>query len=102
MPLLEELKLFAHHVDTRDLFALPLPHWRVLSVNHLQEYRLEVLADNSSLGNLTHLSFRPHMLTPFDNEAYLTRSSVRALVHSPHLKSLTHLRLCQSDLGDEG
>jgi uncharacterized protein (TIGR02996 family) len=99
---LEELRLYAHGVDTHRLFALPLPNLRVLTVNHLREYPLEVLAGNATLANLTHLSFQPHMLEPGDDGTYLNRAGVRALVHSPHLKSLAHLRLCQSDLGDEG
>ncbi len=102
MPLLEDLRLFAHRVDVERLFALPLPHLRVLYVYHLHEYPLEVLADNPTLGNLTQLACWPHALEPGDNDAYIQLEGVRALVHSPHLKKLTHLQLRLSDTGDEG
>jgi uncharacterized protein (TIGR02996 family) len=102
VPRLEELYLFAHGVDTRTLFALPLPHLRALTVDHLTEYPLEVLAANPSLGRLARLSFWPHMLEPDDDSAYITRAGAVDLLHSPHLTGLTHLTLRQSDLGDEG
>jgi uncharacterized protein (TIGR02996 family) len=103
MPRVEELHLYAIGVDTQRLFALPLPHLRILEVNHLnQTYALDVLAANPSLGNLTTLHVVPHMLEPEGDEAYLTREGTSALMHSPHLNSLTHLYLRQSDLGDQG
>ena len=102
MPRLEELYLFAHGVDTQALFALPLPHLRALTVNHLTEYPLEVLAANPSLGRLARLSFWPHMLEPDDDSAYITRAGAVTLLQSPYLTGLTHLTLRQSDLGDEG
>jgi uncharacterized protein (TIGR02996 family) len=102
MPKLEELRLFAHRVDVRRLFALPLPYLRILYVYHLREYPLEVLAENPTLSNLTQLACWPHALEPDDEAAYITLEGVRALVRSPHLRSLTHLQLRLSDLGDEG
>src|SRR5262249_25614620 len=48
MPKIEELRLYAHGVDVQKLFALPLPCLRVLHVNPLHEYPLEVLAANRS------------------------------------------------------
>jgi uncharacterized protein (TIGR02996 family) len=102
MPRLEELRLFAHGVDTRALFAMPLPHLRVLYVHHLHIYPLEVLAANSTLGNLTRLACWAHALEPRDAAAYITFHGARALFHSPHLARLTHLQLRQSDVGDEG
>jgi uncharacterized protein (TIGR02996 family) len=102
MPRLEELLMYAHRVDTQELFALPLPHLRVLHVYHTYDYPLDVLAANQSLGNLTHLSLWPHGLEPDDDHAYISFDAVRALVHSPHLKGLTHLHIYLSDLGDEG
>jgi uncharacterized protein (TIGR02996 family) len=102
MPRLEELRLYAHRVDTQQLFALPLPHLRVLDVRHLTDYPLEVLAANPSLGQLTHLTFWPHALEPEDSASYIPARAVRDLVHSPHLKNLTHLHIYLSDLGDEG
>src|SRR5262249_58317666 len=55
MPRLEVLYLFANWFDLAELFALPLPHLRVLQVYHGNEvHRLQVLAANPTLGNLTH------------------------------------------------
>jgi uncharacterized protein (TIGR02996 family) len=102
MPKLEELRLYAHNVDTATLFALPLPRLRLLEVYHLHDYRLEVLADNATLVNLEHLSFWPHMLEPGDTGAYITAEAARALVRSPHLPRLRVLELRNSDLGDGG
>jgi uncharacterized protein (TIGR02996 family) len=102
MPRLEELRMYAHRVDTRELFALPMPHLRVLHVHHTYDYPLEVLAANPSLGNLTTLALWPHALEPGDDHAYIPFEAVRALVHSPHVKGLTHLHIYLSDLGDEG
>jgi uncharacterized protein (TIGR02996 family) len=102
MPRLEELRLYAHRIDTRALFALPLPRLRVLVVDHLRDYPLDVLGRNASLGRLANLSFTPHFLEPGDEGSYLPLPAVRALVWSPHLTGLTHLALRQSDLGDEG
>jgi uncharacterized protein (TIGR02996 family) len=102
MPKLEELRLRAHRVDTDTLFALPLPRLRLLEVYHLYHYPLEVLAANSTLTNLEHLSFWPHMLEPGDEAAYITPEEARALVRSPNLPRLRVLELRNSDLGDEG
>jgi uncharacterized protein (TIGR02996 family) len=102
MPHLEELRLLASGVPLAALFALPLPQLRVLEVDHQDvTYPLEILAENPSLGNLTHLRCTP--LYAFDEEdARITFEGVYALVHSPNLRSLTHLALHQSDLGDQG
>src|SRR5215469_2037941 len=102
MPRLEELRMYAHRADTRQLFALPMPHLRVLHVYHTYDYPLEVLASNKSLGNLTTLALWPHGLEPGDDHAYIPFEAVRSLVHSPHLKGLTHLHIYLSDSGDEG
>jgi uncharacterized protein (TIGR02996 family) len=102
MPRIEELRLYAHGVDVQKLFALPLPHLRVLHVHHLHEYPLEVLAANRSLGNVRELAFWPHALEPDDDAAYITPEAARALFHSPHLKSLTHLEMRLTDFGDAG
>jgi uncharacterized protein (TIGR02996 family) len=101
MPLLEELYLMAHDVDTDHLFGLKtLTHLRILEVDHLHNYPLDRLARNPALGQLTHLRLHPHGLD--DEEAYIRLPGLRALLRSPHLKSLTHLRLCLSDMGDKG
>lgn len=102
MPRLEELRLLCRPVDAAQLFALEtLGRLRVLQVDHSHDYPLELLANNPSLGNLTHLLIWPHALEEGD-QAYLRADGVRAVVASPHLRSLTHLRLRCSDAGDEG
>lgn len=103
MPLLEELYLLAHRVDMKTLFAMStLPKLRILQIDHNRTYPLEILAANAAFSNLTHLMFHPHALEPEDDSAYISLAGMRAIVHSPHLKKLTHLRLRLSDLGDEG
>jgi uncharacterized protein (TIGR02996 family) len=102
MPKLEELRLFAHRVDTEALFALPLPRLRLLEVYHLTHYPLEVLASNPTLTNLEHLSFWPHMTEPGDDMPYITPEGARALIRSSNLPRLRVLALRNSGLGDEG
>src|SRR5262249_41953907 len=102
MPRLEELFLCAHRVPTGDIFALPMPNLRTLYVHHIYDYPLEVLAANESLGNLVTLSCWPHALEPGAERAYIQPDPFAALVRSPHLKSLTHLAVRLSDIGDEG
>ena len=97
MPRIDELRMYAHRVNTQELFALPLPHLRVLHVYHTYDYPLDVLAANKSLGNLTTLALWPHGLEPDDDHSYIPFEAVRALVRSPHLKSLTHLHIYLSD-----
>jgi uncharacterized protein (TIGR02996 family) len=101
MPKLEELYLLAHDVDTEQLFSLrTLDRLRVLMVYHNTNYPLARLAKNPSLGNLTHFLCHPHAMD--DDHAYIREPGVRALVSSEHLRSLTHLRLRLSDMGDKG
>jgi hypothetical protein len=101
MPDLEELLVFAHFQDGARLFALPLPRLRVLQLYHGYSYPLEVLAANPSVANLTHLLCHPHGLE-IGEEPYIRIGQLRAVCRSPHLKSLTHLRLRLTDFGDEG
>jgi uncharacterized protein (TIGR02996 family) len=102
MSRLEELYLLTHGTDTARVFGLPnLGNLRVLQVYHEEDYPLEVLARNKSLGRLTHLLLHPRHSFPREG-AYLRRDAVRALVRSPHLPALTHLHLHASDLGDAG
>lgn len=101
MPRLEELYLFAHRVNANKIFTLPLPHLRVLQLYHSRSYPLDRLAKNASLRNLTHLLCHPHGLE-YDDNPYIQLAGLRALVHSPHLPSLTHLRLRLADFGDRG
>jgi uncharacterized protein (TIGR02996 family) len=102
MPKLEELRLYAHRVDTDTLFAMPFPRLRLLEVHHLHDYALGMLAENATLTNLEHLSLWPHMLEPGDEAAYITAEGARALVLSPNLPRLRVLVMRNSDLGDEG
>jgi uncharacterized protein (TIGR02996 family) len=101
MPWLEELYLFAHRVDGNKLFALPLPSLRVAQLYHSQRCGLTKLAKNPSLANLTHLLCHPHALE-YGDRPYIRLADLRAIVNSPHLTSLKHLRLRLADFGDRG
>jgi uncharacterized protein (TIGR02996 family) len=101
MPRLEELYLFAHGVPTDRLFALPLPKVRVLQVYHSHgSYALATLAKNATLTRLTHLLCHPHALS--GDHAPIRLDDLRAVLRSPHLQNLTHLRLRLTDFGDAG
>jgi hypothetical protein len=116
MPRLEELYLFANGFDLSELFSLAtLSHLRVLQVYHgAQVHRLQILAENPAFQNLTHLLLHPLRLSWWQNrdrdeaagyrqdEGYLPLSVVVALLHSPNLPSLTHLRLRGSSMGNAG
>jgi uncharacterized protein (TIGR02996 family) len=103
LPRLEELRLFAVDYEVARLFALSkLSSLRLLQIYYFSEaldaYPLEVLAENAALGNLTHLLLHP----PPHRVSRIRLTGVRAIVHSPHLRNLTHLQLHRSDLGDVG
>jgi uncharacterized protein (TIGR02996 family) len=102
MPRLEELYLLAHGVDMDQLFGLKtLNNLRVLQVYHVNgNYPLQKLANNPSLGKLTHLLLMPHSAD--EGEPYIRLAGVRALVRSKNLPSLTHLQLRMTDAGDKG
>src|SRR5262249_39246741 len=102
MPRLEELYLYAHRVAGAGLFTLPLRWLRGLRYDHATEYPPEILANNPTLGNLTHLQCHPHARYPGDPVAYIRLDQLRAVCRSPHLRSLTHLRLLLTDFGDDG
>jgi uncharacterized protein (TIGR02996 family) len=102
MPRIEELYLRAFDVPAKEVFALPMPRLRVLLYDHCSDYPLEVLAANPSPVGLTYLSCHPHAQRPGDPDAYIRLDQLRAVCRSPHLKSLTHLRLRLTDFGDEG
>lgn len=97
MPRIEELRLFIQGFDAIRLFALKnLSCLRILQIYYeVERNPLEVLAKNAVLSNLTHL-----LLSPFGPCIDLT--GVRAVMQSRHLRSLTHLQLHRSDLGDVG
>jgi uncharacterized protein (TIGR02996 family) len=106
MTRVEELHLLCKRYDSAALFALPsLTHLRVLRMYALgdpnwegEEIALDVLARNPALGHLTHLLLHPH----FADESVLPLGRVAPVFRSPHLRSLTHLHLRLSSMGDEG
>jgi uncharacterized protein (TIGR02996 family) len=100
MPNVEEIRLFAHNIDTNKLFALPLPRLRVLQVFNAHKYPADKLAANASLGELTHLLLQPH--APDDPKPYLRLRELRAICRATNLPKLTHLVLRYTDFGDEG
>ncbi len=106
MPQLEELYLLSHRVDANKIFALPLPHLRILQLYHSNRYPLDKLAANKSLTNLTTILCHPHAIDYYSDEeepgAYIRLAHLRAICRSPHLTSLLHLRLRLSDFGDKG
>ena len=108
MPRVQELHLLCSGYDARALFALPnLTRLEVLRVCGFgiddpwaqRWVPLDVLASNPALGSLTHLLVHPRYSA---DASYLSPPQVFALVNSPHLKSLSHLQLRLSDMGDEG
>ena len=101
-PRLEVLILEAHEVDTEALFQLQMPHLTALTVSHLTEYPVALLANNRSLKHLESIEFRPHAFESEDDEAYLVLDDLRAICRSDNLASLKHLHLQCSDFGDEG
>lgn len=100
LPRIEELYLYGGGYNPLRLFSLPnLEHLRILHVHHLMiRYPLEILAMNSELNNLEQIVFQPYQ----SPQSLIDLAGVRALVQSPHLRSLTHLRLRGSDLGNVG
>jgi uncharacterized protein (TIGR02996 family) len=106
LPHLEELHALVNGYDPAPLYALGnLTSLRVLRLYHLQRrHPLEVLADNPALGNLTHLLLHPHRceIEHDPGGPFLDLAGGRALLHSPHLKKLTHLQLRLCAMGDAG
>lgn len=104
MPQLQELRLFARYVNAAALFSLSFPHLRTLQVYHLHDHATGILAGNASLKQLATLRFHGHASDPCYHEPgpYLTLDDLRAVVQSPHLKSLKHLQFRVCGAGDEG
>jgi uncharacterized protein (TIGR02996 family) len=102
MPNLEELYLLAHQVDADTIFRLPMPNLRILQLYHSELYPLDRLAANKSLTNLTTVHCHPHALWPSAKQAHIRLEHLRAICRSPHLRSLTNLRLRLTDFGDKG
>jgi uncharacterized protein (TIGR02996 family) len=98
MTSVEEVNLFATF-DDEELYSLPnLHHLRVLRLYHGHAYRLDLLAENSSVRRLTHLLTHPHA----GEDSCLPLDVVRAFLHSPAARALRHLQLRLSDMGDKG
>ncbi len=105
MTRVEELQLLCRGYDAGTLFALSsLTNLQVLRVVGFGDggdgppIPLGELARNPVLANLTHLFVHPNS-TGWN---YLPLAQVRTLVNSPWLKSLTHLQLRLSNMGDDG
>jgi hypothetical protein len=74
-----------------------------LQVYHNWDYPLEKLAGNPALANLTHLLLHPKADGSWsDDTPYIKLAGVQAVLRSPHLRRLTHLRLRMAEFGDEG
>lgn len=99
-PRLEQLFFFAAGLGLNYLFSLPtLTALNTLQVGRLdQQNVLGHLASNPALGNLAHLWLRSQARWP----SCVDLAGVRAILQSTHLRSMTHLRLHCSDLGDVG
>ncbi|VTS07151.1 WGR domain-containing protein [Tuwongella immobilis] len=100
MPRIEELRLFAHRVNTQKLFGLKsLTHLRVIQLYHNDNYDVKRLASNAACANLEAILFHPHAL---EDEPMLTVEGLEAIGKSKHLSKLRHLRYRLSDAGDDG
>jgi hypothetical protein len=99
MPRPEELYVEAVDVDAGALFGLEnLANLRLLQVGFLGEHPPQALAANTSLGRLTHLLLQARPVSG----GGLRGEHLEAIVRSPHLTSLRHLRFRGSDSGDAG
>jgi uncharacterized protein (TIGR02996 family) len=102
---LEELYVTGSVHAAEDLFkSESLTRLRVLQIFLADDYPLKHLAGNKALGNLTHLSLRPRAFIRYGDESkpFIGVKQLLPVLKSRHLKSLTHLRVQQTLLGDEG
>jgi uncharacterized protein (TIGR02996 family) len=104
MPQLEELYVFASDTPADRIAGLKtLDHLRVLQIYHTHLHSLSRLAENPTLSRLTHLLLHPKAAGAWsDDLPYLKAAELPALLRARHLKSLTHLRLRLTDIGDKG
>lgn len=102
MPFVEELGLYAHDIDTKALFALPMPFLKSLSLFHNSNYPLGQLAANPSLTKLAMLRCHPRAIAHNADAASIGLKQLKAICRSPHLTSLSHLCLRLTDFGDDG
>ncbi len=100
LPRLEQLYVFTRGGLSYNLFSLSnLTALHTLQIARLDRQNLlSYLASNPALGNLAHLWLRSQAARP----SFVDLAGVRAILQSPHLRSLTHLHLHCSDLGDVG
>jgi hypothetical protein len=101
LPRLETLQLEEAAVPTERLFRARLPNLHTLVVAHAASYDLKALAANRSLAGLEELKRHPYRVG-HHVDPLIRLDGVRALVRSPHLKSLKRLSLQRSDMGDAG
>ncbi len=103
MPRLEELYVFASEYDAGPLFDLEtLKNLRVLQLYHSHELPLWKLANNPAFSRLTHLLIHPKAAGVWGRAPYIEHHDFSSILFSPHLRSLTHLRLRLTDIGDQG
>jgi uncharacterized protein (TIGR02996 family) len=105
LPRLEELHLLARPIDPRAVFTTPLPRLRVLRMDFADHFPLDAITANPTLTNLTHLLLDTRAAEVGVDEAPrpgFEVAALRALLASPRLAHLTHLRLRIPDLGDAG
>jgi uncharacterized protein (TIGR02996 family) len=97
---LEQLYVFTRGALSYNLLSLPnLTALHTLHIDRLDRRNiLGYLASNPALGNLAHLWLCSEAAQP----SFVDLAGVRSTLQSPHLRSLTHLRLHRSDLGDVG
>jgi uncharacterized protein (TIGR02996 family) len=100
MPHIEELRLLCHGVNTRELFALPMPNLRVLQVFHAHRYAISALLSNRTLGNVTQLLLQAH--APDDPAPYIGYNELMGICQTANLPKLTHLLIRYTDFGDNG
>jgi uncharacterized protein (TIGR02996 family) len=91
MPRLEVLHLFVWKLDEIErIFSMSLPRLRSLRVGGVFNYPVEALAQNASLAAVEEILLQP--ASP-DGHYKLYPQDCSALVSSPHLEALVHLRM---------
>jgi uncharacterized protein (TIGR02996 family) len=101
-PRIESIRLDQNLPNLRALCASrTLTQLRALQLVFGTSYPLEVLAKNPALGNLTYLMCHPQAAAEGAG-SLITSPGVRAVLRSPHLKSLSTLCLHQTDFGAAG
>jgi uncharacterized protein (TIGR02996 family) len=100
LPKLQELYIDGVISDAEALFGLQaLGDLHTLAYCYGPAYPLETLAANPALTRLRSLLLHPQAVAP-GAAALITANGLRALLHSPHLQSLTTLRVHMTDMGN--